>query len=563
MICNCFTKERLVLLICSLVVGYACSGCRSPKDYKVEADEQVYNIIDRKWQDDFGSRANYRISDTEPAPNDVEIKKTLPADGVLTLPHAVALATAHNREYQLEKELLYTMALDLRLTRHDFERRLFSGARAGYGKEGDDEGVGSEADFGFDQLLADGTRIGTKVGIAWFEVLTGNVRGGLAGILSATLTKPLLRGSSREVVTENLTQAEQNTLYQVRSFNRFRKTFVVSVITEYYRVLELADTVKNTKENCHTLDWLCEHVEKLAAVGRVPKEELQRIRQEKLQATDIHIQVRKEYEQALDDFKFWQLSLPVNTELQLDVNELEALRSAEPAKTSFSETEAVEVALEQRLDLANSRDAVVDAERKVLVAADALRGELNLFAGVDATSLRSSSELAGVGALDDDFVADRARSNPLRRLRDNQPLRDFRDESEIGIDLELPMDRVMEQNIYRKALITLSQRQREYEEMADWATLEVRGAYRDLIEAAQRHRVQLESLELAEKRLKDTCLLLRYGRASSRRALNAQRNLFEAQNEAVDALTDYNIATLNFYCAAGVLAVRPDGMWYH
>ena len=99
--------------------------------------------------------------------------------------------------------------------------------------------------------------------------------------------------------------------------------------------------------------------------------------------------------------------------------------------------------------------------------------------------------------------------------------------------------------------------------MADWATLEVRGAYRDLIEAAQRHRVQLESLELAEKRLKDTCLLLRYGRASSRRALNAQRNLFEAQNEAVDALTDYNIATLNFYCAAGVLGVRPDGMWQH
>ena len=307
--------------------------------------------------------------------------------------------------------------------------------------------VGQEQATAKRVMMKESARIGTKVGIAWFEVLTGNVRGGLAGILSATLTKPLLRGSSREVVTENLTQAEQNTLYQVRSFNRFRKTFVVSVITEYYRVLELADTVKNTKENCHTLDWLCEHVEKLAAVGRVPKEELQRIRQEKLQATDIHIQVRKEYEQALDDFKFWQLSLPVNTELQLDVNELEALRSAEPAKTSFSETEAVEVALEQRLDLANSRDAVVDAERKVLVAADALRGELNLFAGVDATSLRSSSELAGVGALDDDFVADRARSNPLRRLRDNQPLRDFRDEAEIGIDLELPMDRVMEQNI--------------------------------------------------------------------------------------------------------------------
>jgi hypothetical protein len=510
MICNCFTKKRLVLLICSLVAVYACIGCRSPQDYKVEADEQVYNIIDRKWQDDFGSKANYKISDAEPAPNDVEIKKTLPSDGVLTLPQAVALATANNRQYQLEKELLYTMALDLRLTRHEFESRFFSGATVGYGKEGNDEGVGSEADFGFDRLLADGTRIGTKVAVAWFEVLTGNVRGGLTSILSATLTKPLLRGSSREVVTENLTQAEQNTLYQIRSFNRFRKTFVVSVITEYYRTLELADAVKNAKQNCHTLEWLCEHVEKLAAVGRVPKEELQRIRQEKLQATDIYIQTEKSYRQALDDFKLWQLSLPVNIELRLDVNELEALRSAGPAKTSFSEPEAVEAALEQRLDLANSRDAVVDAERKVRVAADALRGELNLFAGVDATS-SGSSRLTGADALDDDFTADRGRLNPMRR---------FRDEAAIGVDLELPLDRVAEQNIYRKALITLQQ-------------------------------------------CKDTCLLLRYGRASSRRVLNAQRNLFQAQNEAVDALTDYNIATLNFYCAAGVLGVRPDGMWHH
>jgi outer membrane protein TolC len=294
-------------------------------------------------------------------------------------------------------------------------------------------------------------------------------------------------------------------------------------------------------------------VEKLAAVGRVPKEELQRIRQEKLQATDIYIQTEKSYRQALDDFKLWQLSLPVNIELRLDVNELEALRSAGPAKTSFSEPEAVEAALEQRLDLANSRDAVVDAERKVRVAADALRGELNLFAGVDATS-SGSSRLTGADALDDDFTADRGRLNPMRR---------FRDEAAIGVDLELPLDRVAEQNIYRKALIALQQCQREYEQTRDNVTLQVRKAYRDLTEAMQRYEVQSQALDLAEERLKDTCLLLRYGRASSRRVLNAQRNLFQAQNEAVDALTDYNIATLNFYCAAGVLGVRPDGMWHH
>jgi len=541
--------------LCSL------SGCRTQHDYKAEADEKVYKIIDQKWQKEFGSQVNYKISDTEPSPNDIQIEKAIPASGVLTLPQAVALATAHNRLYQLEKELLYTTALDLRLTRHEFETKFFSGGREAYGKEGDEEGLGGEADFGFQRLLADGARIGTKVSLAWFSVLTGDVSGGLASILSTTVIQPLLRGSNRKIVQENLTQAERNTLYQVRSFNRFRKTFVVGVITQYYWVLQNFDAVENAHQYYKTLDEMYGPVEKLVNAGRLLGLELDRIRQEKLEAWDIYVQAQKEYKQALDEFKFWQLSLPANVEFQLDVNELEVLRSVVRSMPEFSEAEAIEVALVERLDLANSGDAIADAERKVLVATDGFRGELNLFVGVDATSLSDSSELAGVGALDDDFTTDRDRLNPLRRLRDNNPLRSFLNESEIGIDVELPLDRVLEQNIYRKSLIALSQRQRECEEMSDWVTLEVRQAYRDLMEAAERYRVQSEGVALAEKRLKNTFLLLQYGRASSRRVLNAQGALFDAQNAATEALVNYAIATLNFYRDTGVLQVRPDGMW--
>jgi len=563
MISDSFTKKPLYSIILILAGVYCLAGCSSPADYKADADEQVYNIIDQKWQQSFGSRVNYKISDTEPSPNDIQIEKVVPASGVLTLPQAVAMATAHNRGYRLEKELLYITALDMRLTRHEFENQFFSGGREGYGKDGNDEGVGGETDFGFQRLLANGARIGTKVGIAWFKVLTGDISGGLASILSTTVTQPLLRGSNRKVVMENLTQAERDTLYQVRAFNRFRKTFVVSVITGYYQTLRLADTVKNAKENCRTLDRLYERIEKLAAVGRVPKEELERVRQEALQARDIYIQAEKEYKQMLDEFKFWQLSLPTTMELQLDENELEVLRSVELSNPEFSEAEAIETALDCRLDIANSGDAIADAERKILVAADGLRGELNLYIGVDATSLSGSSELPSVGALDDDITADRGRLNPLRRPRDNNPLRSHRDGAEIGIDWELPVDRVVEQNIYRKALITLTQREREYEEMADWVTLEVRQAYRDLTEAAERHRVQLEGLKLARERFEKTLLLMQYGRASSRRVLRAQRDFFDAQIAATEALINYTVATLNFYRDSGVLQVRPDEMWQH
>ncbi|MHC4499365.1 MAG: TolC family protein, partial [Planctomycetota bacterium] len=428
-------------------------------------------------------------------------------------------------------------------------------------KEGNSEGIGGEADFGFQRLLANGGRIGAKVAIAWFRILTGDMRGGLASILSATVTQPLLRGSNRKVVQENLTQAERDTLYQIRLFNRFRKTFVVEVITQYYGVMQFYDAVKNAENNYNTLVDVYSKVEKLANAGRLTRLELDQVRQEKFQAKDTLVRAEKEYKQALDEFKFWQLSLPANVEFQLDVNELEVLKSIELSKPEFSEDEAIEAALVNRLEIANSSNAIADAERKILVAADGFSGELNLYIGVDSTSLSGSSELAGVGALDDDLTADRGRLNPLRRPRDNNPLRSHRDGAEIGIDWELPLDRVAEQNIYRKALIALDQRKREYEEMADWVTLGVRQAYRDLTEAAERHRVQLESLELARKRFEKALLLVQYGRATSRRVLNAQNDLFDAQNAATEALVNYTVATLNFYRDTGILQVRPDGMW--
>lgn len=502
-------------------------------DYKGEADEEVYNIIDQKWKKDFGTKANYKISDTTPLPNDIQVEKAVPAFGVLTLPQAIALATAHNREYQSQREALYVKALDLRLTRHEFETQFFGGVSGGYTADRNDETLGIEAKVGFNRLLAGGTRIGTEVTAAWADVLTGNLRGGLASILSATVTQPLLRGSDRRVVLENLTQAERDTLYQVRSFNRFRKTFVVSIISEYYRVLQLFDGVRNAKSNYNTLAWLHERIEKLTNAGRLPTLELERVRQDKLRARDLYIQAEKEYKQALDEFKI-TLGLPATAEFQLDGSELEALRAVEMASPDFSQDRVIEAALCRRLDLANSADAIIDAQRKIFVATDGLRADLNLIGTANA---------------------------PTAKRADRSTLTWLREEYGLGFELNLPFDRVAEQNIYRKALVTLSQREREYELAADTVALEVRQAYRDLTEAAERYWVLSESLKLAQKRLENTFILLQYGRASSRRVLNAQDDLFDVQNTATEALIDYAVATLNFYRDTGVLQVRPDGMW--
>jgi outer membrane protein TolC len=519
-----------------IVYGLAClgifSGCANP-DHKQQTDEQIYKIIDEKWDANFGPRTNYRISDTKPYPGDIQIDKIPDDFGVLTLPQAVALATAHNREYQTQREELYIRALDLKLSRHTFEYNFFAGAAAGYNRNGEDEAVGAEASLGLNRLLASGTQISLSLTQAWVEVLTGNMRGGLTSILSAAVKQPLLRGANRRVVLENLTQAERDTLYQVRSFNRFRQMFVVSVINQYYNLLKLHDAVNNTNRNYITLVWLCDRVENLAGAGRVPLLEFNEVKQNKLLAQNLYSQAKKEYEQAIDEFKL-TLGLSGTVKFEVNDSEFEALKITKMSVPKLSEEQAIQTALHTRFDIANSADAVIDAERKVLVAADSLGAELNL--------------LGSVKALSSDR-ADRLRMNSLK------------EEYGIGIEFDLPLDRVAEQNVHRKTLIMLSQQQREYEKTIDTATIEVRQAFRDITEAAARYKVSSEAFDLAENRFNSTFSLLQYGKASTRRVLDAQKDLFETHDEMIQALLDYTIATLNFYRDTGAIQVLPDGMW--
>ena len=535
-------------------------GCKSPFYYKTQADAEVYNIIDNKWQDNFGSKANYRLNDSESFPEANEIEKFVPQSGVLSLPQAVALATKYNRQYQLEKELLYISALDLMLVRHQYEPQFFGSARGGYAKAtGEDistleTGFESErlvqelierrvdpedllnrptgTGIGFNQLLYTGALFSTEVAVGWWRIIGGDLPGdSLSSVLRMNVVQPLLRGSDRAVVMENLTQAERDTLYQLRTFNRFRQTFVVSIINQYHTILLQHDFVNNARLNYQALAELYEKTEKLVKAGRIPIEELDRIRQEKLNAWDNIIQSEKIYKQLLDEFKI-SMALPANLEFQLDDNELDVLRKAGVNKFQFSEDEAINTALALRLDLANKADFIIDAYRKIAVAADSFRPGLNINTkvGVPIQSITSDSKI-------------------------------FADNLETFLELDLPLDRELEQNLYGKALITFNMRRREYEEARDLIMLQVRQDYRDLIEAYERYIVQLESIELAQKRLDDTIVLLQYGRASSRRVLDAQQNLFDAQNAASEALINYTNATLNFYCNTGVLQVRPDGMW--
>lgn len=530
-------KSYLILLLGALCLCGA--GCHIDlSETTAETDASVYAIIDSQWDDELATKTNYRIPEASDASDSILFPDE-PAleQRVLTLAQAVDAATRHNRQYQTEKENLYLVALDFTEVRHLYEPMPFMGADGGYRKDGDSEASGGFGNVGFEQLLATGAHIGGNISLGWMDIITGDFRSGFSSVASAMITQPLLRGAGRKVALENLTQAERNTLYQIRAFNRYRKTFVTAIISDYYSILQLNDQKNNARDYYCALYDIHKKLQKRAIAGKVPSHELEQADQDKLQALTDWIQIRKDYKNALDSFKM-QLALPVSRELQLDMNELDVLRQAITDTIDLTEEEAIEVALNQRLDLANAADIVIDAERKVDVAADAIRAELNLIG-------YASPQTSG------------------RTVFGNDPgeLEVTQKRYQLSAQLDLPIDRLKEKNAYRKALIVLMQQQRSSQELTDTVVLEIREAYRQMEEAYERYQVKLTSSELAQKRTQNTLLLLKYGRVNTRDVLDAQEDLFDAQNEMTGAMLDYTIASLKFYRDTGTMKIRPDGMW--
>ena len=507
-------------------------GCTKAQ-YKAGADREVYQVLDRKWKPEFGPQANYRISDVEtPSPTSAPAV-VVPPSGTLTLADAVALATAKNRDYQTQKEDLYLAALALTLARHQFDP-LFSGTLGGDAfRENEEKYITANGEFGFNLLLATGAQITTSIASDWLRFMTGEPRESLTSVLSGTITQPLLRGGGSKVVLENLTQAERNSLYQCRAFSRFRKTFVVSIITDYFRVLQTLNSVGNARSNYESLKTSQQRLEALAKAGRLPPFQVDQAQQDVLRAEDTYVRAQEQYKQQLDEFKI-RLGLPATASIELDPNELAALEAKGVSAPEYGEDEAIETALAQRLDLANTRDQVDDAERKVGVAANSLLADVNIVGSANV----SAPERVRFGQIEFNHG-----------------------KYDIGLDVNLPLDRKAERNAYRESLINVVRRQRDYDQAVDEVKLQVRQDYRDLRESSQLYRIQQTSLSLAKRRVESTELLIQAGRADTRDLLEAQSALLQAQNATTAALVSHSIARLNFFRDVEVLQVRTDGFW--
>jgi outer membrane protein TolC len=496
---------------------------------------------------------------------------------VISLLQALQIGAYNSFDYQTQKEKIFQTALDLELERNEFRNIFFAQIQNLTSTDTTGERTVSGNVFspsaGVSRKFMNGTEVTSSIGVDLAKLLTADKESSFGLFSDMSITIPLMRGSGRYVVTEPLIQADRNVIYSFWDFEQYKKEFAVNVANNYLSVLQQLDVIRNNAADYKSRIASAKRSRRLADAGRIQEIEVDQAVQNELSSRQRWIRSIQAYNEQLDNFKVF-LGLPPDANIALDPNELENIvdlykkiisetqeqsemnnfdvndansfvKLVEPeyknrGRYELEEVNAVRLAFFNRLDLKTNQGQVYDAQRKVTVAADALRAELTLFGSANIGSRRSS-----VGsALNDNahFVTNEGLFESL-------------------VTLDLPIERTEEAVAYRNSYINLQQSVRDVQSLEDSIKLDIRNSLRSLLEARENMYIQVKAVEVAQKRVKSVNLFLEAGRAQIRDLTDAQDSLLLAQNDLTSAIVQYRIAELEIQRAMGVLEIDENGLW--
>ncbi len=453
-----------------------------------------------------------------------------PGVELLDLGLSLEIGVATNRDFLAQKEALFIQALNYYETRHAFSPLVSSSLVYAFA---DGNGIPEQHTGSW---LADIRKILPTGGTLSADAVTGYFRSDDPAALdsrtfdsavSVRLAQPLLRGAGYEASHEALTQAERNLLYAIRDFELFREDFSIDVARRYYDLVQQKQSIENVRRNLENLVFSERQAQSLFNVGRTSELDVLRARRSRLSAENDLLEARESYELALDRFKIF---LGLSTDAYVDVEEY----APEFVPVTFDVRSAIEVAFHNRLDLLNRVEQVEDSERAVRLAENGLLPDLDLDARVTFPAGPDASF-------------------------SNQP---FEGENvALGLRLDLPVDRVNERGIYRRAQIALVQERRSLDEFEDDLVVDIESTFRELDRRQQSLEIQRQLIEDQQKNVRIAQLRFERGEIPNRDVVEAQQSLLDARNALIGEQVNYEIARLGLLRDLGILFIDERGMW--
>jgi len=345
--------------------------------------------------------------------------------------------------------------------------------------------------------------------------------------VTASLSQPLLRDAGYESSHAALTQAERDVIYAIRDFELFREDFTIQVLSQFYSLVGLLQSIENSERDLVTRVFLKAQSEAKFEVGLATEVDKLRAQREYLRAENDLIVQRETYSIALDRFKIL-LGLP--TDFPLEIRR----ERPEFRKVNVDVGTVVKAAIHNRLDLVTARDRVEDAERDLRIQTRNLLPDLDLTADYDWSS------------------------RPEGRYLD-QKLGD--EEWTIGLALQIPFERTSERNAYRRSMIDLDRARRDLSLQEDDVLLEVRDSLRSLRRAEASVEIRRKEIEVAQKEAEAARIRFDAGEMDNRNWADAQNAVLEAQNSLIRDLVEYETARIQLLRDVGILFIDEEGMW--
>ncbi|MBX3744390.1 MAG: TolC family protein [Verrucomicrobiae bacterium] len=523
------------------------SGC-SAKRYERAADREVYRIIEEAENRIFGRTNLFSIatpySDRDPAsihPDEIFAERTAPQRRFIRLEEALDLAVRHSREYQTQKEQLYLAALTLTGSRYQFSPQFFAGSTAQVSGSPAGSDIGTvRSQVGVSQYLRTGGRLSAALANDLLRYFTSWSAGSGQGpretavsLISVQLTQPLLRGFGRNDPTvENLTQAERNVVYAIRTYTQFQHQFAVNVVNDYFSLLALKDVVRNNHMDYLRRVDITRYLE-ARAVDREQQSAVDDARTAELTARIGYINSVASYLNQMAAFKL-TLGVPIPEEIHLDDADLDDLIAKGLQPIQIASEAGFRLAVDQHMDILNAIDRFEDSQRRLRVAADQLKADLGLFS---------------TASLQSEAPTDYARFD-LDDLRYS-----------VGLSLDLPIDRLRERNAYRAAQVSFESQVRSLALTLDTFKDRIDRGLRTLEQRRLNYLNSQASLEVARRRVEFNALRLEAGRVQVRDLREAQDSLIAAQNQVNSTLVTYLQSRLQLLLDLGVPRSEQPAFW--
>jgi outer membrane protein TolC len=205
--------------------------------------------------------------------------------------------------------------------------------------------------------------------------------------------------------------------------------------------------------------------------------------------------------------------------------------------------DVVQIALANRLDLMNRRGFVMDARRRLEIAADRLEATLNVVAE---------------GELNTPPLALNSQPFDFRAKQSN-----FR----VGVSVVTPLDRIAAGNNFRAAQISYQRARRNYMAAEDQVKLDVRSQWRDVVAETGTFETNRRALRIAARELDQAIEFSERpdgGGGAGSQGVNISRaldNILDAQDELIESWVDFETARLSLYRDLGVMFIDENGFW--